>query len=160
MERDWRGGVAGSVRCARTFCRKIDSHTVSPSIASQLISSSLSPCRLCDNFHLDVSLRLMEIQIPSPSVFLQRSPVLSANVDPPVVPAPKKASKTSPIKPVSGFKKSNNTTSSGQNGAVAKPKQSKSRNGMSHRLSVDEVEALIPMLLRMYHLQEEEAEMR
>jgi hypothetical protein len=63
----------------------------------------------------------MEIQIPSPSVFLRKSPVLPSA---PVV-QPKKAAIAKP-KVNAPPKPANKPV---QDGAVTKPKQSKSRNG-------------------------------
>lgn len=73
----------------------------------------------------------MEIQIPSPSVFLRPSPVL-ANA----IPAPVKNAKTAkprPAAPPKATAKNNGSTvvANAQNGGVVKPKQSKSRNGKS-----------------------------
>lgn len=67
----------------------------------------------------------MEVQIPSPSVFLTKSPVIA--------PAPQLLAKR-PSKPrvtVSQKDASKSTVGSGgvQDGAITKPKQSKSRNG-------------------------------
>ncbi|OAL37716.1 hypothetical protein AYO20_02893 [Fonsecaea nubica] len=63
----------------------------------------------------------MEVQIPSPSVFLRDSPVIT----PAPVVQPKKAAITKP-KPHPPPKPLNKSV---QDGAVTKPKQSKSRNG-------------------------------
>lgn len=73
----------------------------------------------------------MEIQIPSPSVFLRKSPVLSNPL-----PAPAKSTKTAKPRTTTTTKPPVKTSSSApnvnvQNGAVVKPKQSKSRNGKS-----------------------------
>jgi hypothetical protein len=63
----------------------------------------------------------MEVQIPSPSVFLRKSPVINtATVVPPKKTAIAKAKANLPAKPAS---------KPVQDGAVTKPKQSKSRNG-------------------------------
>ncbi|KIW96740.1 uncharacterized protein Z519_02131 [Cladophialophora bantiana CBS 173.52] len=76
----------------------------------------------------------MEVQIPSPSVFLRNSPV----IPPAPVVQPKKAAITKP-KPNPPPKSLNKTV---QDGAVTKPKQSKSRNGCmtckKKRLKCDE----------------------
>ena len=68
----------------------------------------------------------MEVQIPSPSVFLQRSPVVEPAPAPIVV---KKAPKPRPGVPNHAKKPSNSSIPAAQNTGVAKPKQSKSRNG-------------------------------
>ncbi|KIW71462.1 hypothetical protein PV04_03627 [Phialophora macrospora] len=76
----------------------------------------------------------MEVQIPSPSVFLRKSPILT----PAPVVQPKKAATTKP-KVNAPAKPANK---SAQDGAVTKPKQSKSRNGCmtckKKRLKCDE----------------------
>ncbi len=69
----------------------------------------------------------MEVQIPSPSVFLKKSPVITPA---PTVPAKRPA--VAKPKANAPSKAPNNQV---QDGAVSKPKQSKSRNGMSCVLS-------------------------
>jgi hypothetical protein len=63
----------------------------------------------------------MEVQIPSPSVFLKKSPTIAPAITvPPKKPAVAKPKPTAAAKPAAYV----------QDGAVAKPKQSKSRNGV------------------------------
>lgn len=63
----------------------------------------------------------MEVQIPSPSVFLKKSPTITPAVTvPPKKPAVAKPKPTAAAKPAAKV----------QDGAVTKPKQSKSRNGV------------------------------
>lgn len=70
----------------------------------------------------------MEIQIPSPSVFLKKSPELKPVPEPPPIKKPAKPRPNAPPKP-SG--KPGNAANTTQDGAITKPKQSKSRNGES-----------------------------
>lgn len=72
----------------------------------------------------------VDVKFPSPTPFLTRSPVVDSA--PPTIPASRKAAKHLP----SQNKKSSVKTHTVQDGVVAKPKQSKSRNGMSERLAV------------------------
>lgn len=66
----------------------------------------------------------MEVQIPSPSVFLKKSPVLTpAPALPAKRPSVAKAKGSAPVKAP------NKPATVVQDGAVAKSKQSKSRNG-------------------------------
>ncbi|KIX93715.1 uncharacterized protein Z520_10621 [Fonsecaea multimorphosa CBS 102226] len=76
----------------------------------------------------------MEVQIPSPSVFLRKSPVIP--------PAPVGQSKKSAIAKQKTYPPPKALNKSVQDGAVTKPKQSKSRNGCmtckKKRLKCDE----------------------
>lgn len=66
----------------------------------------------------------VDVKFPSPTPFLTRSPIVSSN--PPPNPPTRKTSKHAP-----GLsKKSALKTHTVQDGVIAKPKQSKSRNGM------------------------------
>jgi hypothetical protein len=69
------------------------------------------------------------ISIPSPSVFLKKSPLLKPLDEVPQKKAVKPR-KTASTKPSSKPAVAPNAT---QDGAIAKPKQSKSRNGMEHK---------------------------
>ncbi|EXJ80215.1 hypothetical protein A1O1_08357 [Capronia coronata CBS 617.96] len=79
----------------------------------------------------------MEVQIPSPSVFLKKSPVLT-----PAPSVPAKRSAIPKLKANASTKPPPKPTTTLQDGAVTKPKQSKSRNGCmtckKKRLKCDE----------------------
>jgi hypothetical protein len=81
--------------------------------ASSCLDASSSPQR-------------MEVQIPSPTVFLQRSPV----IEPAPAPIVKKTPKHRPAASNHTKKASNASTAAAQASGVTKPKQTKSRNGM------------------------------
>ncbi|KAI1626964.1 fungal-specific transcription factor domain-containing protein [Exophiala viscosa] len=79
----------------------------------------------------------MEVQIPSPSVFLKKSPILT-----PAPAVPPKRSALAKAKASAPVKAPNKPATTVQDGAVTKPKQSKSRNGCmtckKKRLKCDE----------------------
>lgn len=110
----------------------------------------------------------MEIQIPSPSVFLKRSPVLAANVST-LVKKPTKQRGRPGISRTRLPPRANALTAGAgtQQAAVEKPKQSKSRNGESSRsavvhsnLAAQSGYNLCLTNCRLYDMQEKEAEMR
>ncbi|ETN40015.1 uncharacterized protein HMPREF1541_04290 [Cyphellophora europaea CBS 101466] len=84
----------------------------------------------------------MEIEIPSPSVFLKKSPIIRPVPDPPPGPVKKQPSKPRPNTAPKGSTKPGAASSTTQDGAITKPKQSKSRNGCmtckKKRLKCDE----------------------
>lgn len=90
----------------------------------------------------------MEIQIPSPSVFLRPSPVLANAAPAPVKNA--KPAKPRVAAPPKATAKSNapNAVANTQNGGVAKPKQSKSRNGKSKPHIVESSSAIMHSLTK------------
>jgi hypothetical protein len=67
----------------------------------------------------------VDVKFPSPTPFLTRSPIVDSA--PPPLSATRKTSKHAPAP----SRKSSVKTHTVQDGVVAKPKQSKSRNGMS-----------------------------
>lgn len=77
----------------------------------------------------------MEIEIPSPSVFLRPSPILSANVPTPKKPKSRGTTSKPPVKVVAALASRNNNV---VKGGIEKPKQSKSRNGQSRRFHLNE----------------------
>lgn len=70
----------------------------------------------------------IDVEFPSPTPFLTRSPVVDSA--PCIIPASRKATRHVPAQ----NKKSSVKTHTVQDGVVAKPKQSKSRNGMSEKV--------------------------
>jgi hypothetical protein len=81
--------------------------------ASSCLDASSSPQR-------------MEVQIPSPTVFLQRSPV----IEPAPAPIGKQIPKPRAAASNHTKKASNASTAAAQASGITKPKQTKSRNGM------------------------------
>lgn len=100
-------------------------HLKSPTACSR--ENKLRLSRIC---FLDAVLQRMDVDVkfPSPTPFLTRSPVVDSA--PPPLPTARKSNKHAPAT----SKKPTVKTHTVQDGVVAKPKQSKSRNGMSHEL--------------------------
>ena len=73
----------------------------------------------------------MEVHIPSPSVFLKKSPTIT-----PAVPVPPKKPAVPKQKSAAGATAAAKPANKVQDGAVVKPKQSKSRNGMCYDISL------------------------
>ena len=108
----------------------------------------------------------VDVKFPSPTPFLTRSPVVNCAL-PPIL-ATRKTAKHPPVP----NKKSSVKAHTVQDGVIAKPKQSKSRNGMLEGLLVLALQPfvtmcvtalcadeLISLLHRLHNMQEEKIKM-